>query len=118
MRDNIYTLLSSFGYPVFLNGTVNNNDVYPDSFFTFWNDINTDDSFYDNDATRAILDYDIVFISKNPSLVQTVAEAARQMLKNNGFVVSGKPTDATVDRPPYTAAEFYAKEIEKYNETE
>lgn len=114
MRSEVYDLLSSFGYPVFLSGTLNTDSGYPDAFFTFWNDTSDDKSFYDDQPTRAVMDYDVIFIAKNPALVEEISEQARLMLRSNGYVVSGKPTDVTVERPPYTGAEFTATKMAFY----
>lgn len=36
MEDKLIELLESFGYPVFLQGSLGSGDDYPSSFFTFW----------------------------------------------------------------------------------
>ena len=52
MKQTLTELLSGLGYPVFLQGSLNPSEPYPDSFFTFWNFNNNDTAFYDNDTHR------------------------------------------------------------------
>ena len=104
MKQTLTELLSGLGYPVFLQGSLNPSEPYPDSFFTFWNFNNDDTAFYDNDTHRAVWGFWVYFYSTNPALVASVPEQARQILKNNGFILQGKATDISVDRPTHTGA--------------
>ena len=38
MEDKLIEILEAFGVPVFLQGSLADDEPYPDSFFTFWND--------------------------------------------------------------------------------
>ena len=48
MKDKLIKILESFNFPVFQQGTLNKDDPYPESFFTFWNNDSADNEFYDN----------------------------------------------------------------------
>ena len=89
MKSQLIELLETFGYPVFLQGSLNSENEYPDTFFTFW-------------------DFD------NPESVEKIPEQARQMLRANGWTVGGKPTDISVDKATHTGAMFTAYNIENY----
>ena len=104
MKQTLTELLSGLGYPVFLQGSLNPSEPYPDSFFTFWNFNNDDTAFYDNDTHREVWGFWVYFYSISPALVESVPEQARQILKNNGFILQGKATDISVDRPTHTGA--------------
>lgn len=106
MKQKLIQLLSSFGYPVFLQGSLNPSEQYPDSFFTFWNFNNDDAAFYDDDTNRAVWGFWVYFYSVNPQLVESVPEQARRLLKQNDFILQGKATDIDVDRPTHTGAFF------------
>ena len=112
MKQTLTELLSGLGYPVFLQGSLNPSEPYPDSFFTFWNFNNDDTAFYDNDTHRAVWGFWVYFYSTNPALVASVPEQARQILKNNGFILQGKATDISVDRPTHTGAMFTTYKFE------
>lgn len=113
MKQTLIELLSVLGYPVFLQGSLNPSDPYPDSFFTFWNFNNDDTAFYDNDTHRAVWGFWVYFYSTSPALVESVPEQARQILKSNGFILQGKATDISVDRPTHTGAMFTIYKFEQ-----
>ena len=49
MEDELVSTLEGLNYPVFQQGTMNQKEGYPDSYFTFKNMNTTGDSFYDNE---------------------------------------------------------------------
>lgn len=118
MKEQLITLLETFGYEVFLQGSINSEEDYPESFFTFWNFQTPEAAFYDDDPNRAVWGFWIYFYSVDPLLVEQVPEHARQLLKKNGWIPQGKPTDISVDKPTHTGAFFSAYIFENYNEEE
>lgn len=89
MEDKLIEILESFGYPVFLQGSLAENEPYPDNFFTFWNNDSESDSFYDNDENSIVYDYDVNFYSIDAAAVYDVLRQAKKALKKAGFIVSG-----------------------------
>lgn len=118
MKSDLIALLQTLGYPVFLQGTLNANADYPDSFFTFWNFETPEAAYYDNDANRAVWGFWIYFYSIDPLKVETEPEIARKLLKQNGFILDGKANDISVDRPTHTGAFFSVFKFENYNNEE
>lgn len=118
MKQQLITLLETFGYPVFLQGSLAGTEEYPDSFFTFWNFSAPEGAFYDNDANRCVWGFWVYFYSTDPLRVLDVSEQARQLLKRNGFVPEGKPTDLATDAPDHTGAMFTIYGIENYRQEE
>ena len=57
----IDTLTEEYNYPVILQGSLSTDDVYPESFFTFWNNNTADEAFFDNEETQTIWDFDLNF---------------------------------------------------------
>ena len=117
MKSDLIALLQTLGYPVFLQGSLNANEAYPESFFTFWNFETPEAAFYDNDADRAVWGFWIYFYSVNPLLVETEPEKARKLLKQNEYILDGKANDIAVDRPTHTGAFFTVYKFENYNNT-
>ena len=74
MKDELITLLETLGYPVFLQGSVNSVDDYPDSFFTIWNYDTSEAAFYDNNAGRAVWGFWVYFYSTDPVKVAEMPE--------------------------------------------
>lgn len=115
MKEQLITLLETFGFPVFLQGSIASPEEYPESFFTFWVTSAPEGAFYDNDANRCVWGFWVYFYSTDPTLVLEKSEAARQLLKANGFTTDGKPTDLPVDVPEYTGAMFPVYIAEEYH---
>jgi len=102
MKALLISILESFGYPVFQQGSLTEEEPYPESFFTFWNNSSNDGSHYDNDAINFVWSFDVNFYSVDPNLVNTMLVEARTVLRANGFVVSGKGYDLASDEPTHT----------------
>lgn len=114
IKNNLVALLESLGYPAFLQGSLNPDDQYPESFFTFWNFSTPESAFYDDAANRAVWGFWIYFYSVDPLLVEQVPEQARKLLKQNGWILAGKPNDISVDRPTHTGVIITAYIFENY----
>lgn len=89
MEDLLIELLSTFGYPVRLQGSLAENEDYPDHFFTFWNRSSDSQAFYDNDEHSIVYLYFVGFYSTDPERVYSVLREAKTLLKANGFIISG-----------------------------
>ena len=116
MKSELITLLETLKYPVYLQGSINSLEEYPESFFTFWNFETPESAFYDNDAGRAVWGFWVYFYSTDPTLVETQPEAARKLLKANGWILQGKANDISVDKPTHTGAFFTVHKFEEYPE--
>lgn len=114
IKNDLVVLLETLNYPVFLQGSLNPDEQYPDSFFTFWNFSTPEAAFYDDAANRAVWGFWIYFYSIDPMLVEQIPETARQLLKQNGYILQGKPNDISVDRPTHTGAMFTVYKFENY----
>lgn len=102
MKEKLIELLESFGYPVFLQGSLGADCAYPESFFTFWNNSSDDNNHYDNEPVSFTWSFDVNFYSVNPELVNNMLLEAKAVLKANGFIISGKGYDLMSDEPTHT----------------
>lgn len=118
MKKILTELLETFGYPVFLQGSLNFEEDYPDSFFTFWNFDTPEKAFYDNDANQALWGFWVYFYSADPRLVEEMPEKARKLLRENGFILQGKAHDIAVDKPTHTGAFITVYKFENYESEE
>lgn len=96
------TLNNEFGYPIYLQGSLSDEDDYPDHFFTYWNNDTADAAFYDNEETETIWALDLNFYSNNPVLVNSILLEAKKVLKAVGFIVDGSGYDVVSDEATHT----------------
>ena len=113
MKDELITLLETFQYPVFLQGSLSKDEAYPESFFTFWNNDSYDNNHYDNEAASYTWSFDVNFYSIDPSLVNSMLLSAKALLKQNGWIISGKGYDVASDEPTHTGRGINALYFER-----
>ena len=114
--DELIGLLETFGYPVDRQGSYQAGQAYPESFFTFWNGSTTDGpSRYDNRPIRTIWSFDVNFYSVDPELVEEKLLDARDLLRENGWIVDGQGYDVASDEPTHTGRGFEALRMENRN---
>lgn len=102
MEDSLITLLESLKYPVYRQGSLTQENGYPDSFFTFWNNDSPDHSHYDNQTYGTEWNFSVYFYSNNPALTYSVIDATRILLKQNHWIVPSKGFDVASDLPSHT----------------
>lgn len=113
VKQLLIQTLSTFNYPVILHGSLSDEDEFPASFFTFFNNDTADDNFYDNSETETIWDFDLNFYSIDPALVNSVLVEAKPLLKAAGFIVDGKGYDVLSNNPTHTGRAINIQYIEK-----
>lgn len=112
MKELLIETLEPFDYPIFQQGSLSKDEPYPESFFTFWNNDTDDDSFYDNEPHQTIWNFDLNFYSVDPQLVNTQLLQAKNLLKAQGFIVTGKGYDVASDEPTHTGRGIKVLKIE------
>ena len=113
MKDLLIKTLEPLGYPIFQQGSLSEDEPYPESFFTFWNNETNGDEFYDNEEHSYIWDFDLNFYSSDPELVNTKLLEAKTLLKKVGFTVTGKGYDVVSDEVTHTGRGINILKIEK-----
>lgn len=113
MQDLLIETLQSLGYPIIKQGTLGMDESYPESFFTFWNNDVPGDEFYNNEEHSYIWNFDLNFYSSDPALVNTKLLEAKTLLKQQGFIVTGKGYDVASDEPTHTGRGINVQKIEK-----
>lgn len=111
MKSELIKLLETFDYPVFLQGSMNSDDSYPASFFTFWNFESPDGAFYDNDTYKSVYRYWVYFYSDDPILVDTKLLELKKLLKDNNWVVDGNGIDVISDINTHTGRMYEVYKI-------
>ena len=102
MEDNLITILESFNYPVYRQGSMSNDAVYPPTFITFWNNDSLDHSHYDNTEYGYNWDFEVNVYSSDSELTYSVLAEIRNKLKSAGWIVIGKGHDVVSDEATHT----------------
>ena len=114
MKQLLIDTLNTLGFPVYLQGTLNPEEAYPDSFITFWTDYTSDNAHYDDNVHSVDWNFTVIFYSNNPTLVNTKPKEIINAMRNAGFIPQGKGRDIPSDVPTHTgfAMEFIYTEIQ------
>lgn len=102
MEDKLIEILESFGYPVYRQGSMSNDESYPETFLTFWNNDSPDHAHYDNKEYGTAWDFNVYVYSSNPALTYSVLTDVRTALKSAGWIVPGKGFDVQSDEATHT----------------
>ena len=102
MEDLLIEKLLTLNYPVRRQGSIGEAENYPSSFFTFWNNASSDGSHYDGNAAACIWDFDVNFYSTDVSKTYDVLNEAITLLKQAGFIISGRGYDVASDEKSHT----------------
>lgn len=102
MEDLLIGLLSGFGYPVYRQGSMSDDSVYPETFLTFWNFDSPDHAHYDNAEYGAEWNYNVYVYSADPELTYSVMAETRRVLREAGWICVGKGFDVASDEHTHT----------------
>ena len=113
IEDALIALLEGLGsYPVFRQGSLTEEQPYPETFFTFWNSSSADHSHYDDDNYGVVWYFDVNVYSIDAALTYSLLADARTALKSAGWVVPGKGYDLPTDEPTHTGRGISASYLE------
>lgn len=113
VQELVDLLETEYGFPVFKQGSLNPDEPYPATFFTFWNDETSGAAFYDNDARSFVWGFLLSLYSSDPAIVNTTLPAVRTFLRSHGWIVEGIGFDATSDEPTHTGRAINIHYIQK-----
>lgn len=102
IEDLLINILESFGVPVMRQGSLSDDEDYPETFFTFWNNLTGEGAFYDDENYSEFADYDVNVYSSDPNAVYTFLRDAKKKLKQNGFSIANAGHDVASDVDTHT----------------
>lgn len=98
----IVDILEALGFPVFLQGTLGENEPFPPTFLTYTT-VDSPDAFpFDNEPTHTAWEYQVIVYSNDRQTLEETAAASRTALKAAGFIPQGKGSDIPSDEPTHT----------------
>ena len=72
--NDLHDVLESFGLPVYLQGSMADNEPYPESFYTYYNNSTGGLTYYDNMEKSVVWDFDVSAYSANPDMAQQMLD--------------------------------------------
>lgn len=102
MKQALLNVLNTFVFPVFLHGSLDINEPFPSSFFTFQVLDSPDKYQFDDAPTKTAWEYQVIFYSDDPHKVEQYSEQSRTALKAAGFIPQGKGHDIPSEEPTHT----------------
>lgn len=97
MEDTLIELLETFSMPVIRQGSLGPDETYPDTFFTFWNNDESEHSAYDNDTASVDYSFDVNVYSTDPDTAYSLLTQARKLLKQNNWIIATRAYDLLSD---------------------
>lgn len=101
MKQILLNVLNSFGYPVFLQGSLGADTPFPPAFFTFAT-IASEDISFDDAAYAAVYEFQVIFYANDPHTVEDIAAQCRQKLIQAGFIAQGRGIDIPSEEDTHT----------------
>lgn len=103
MKEKLIEILETFcPDDVYLQGTLNPDEAYPQKFITFFTTDSAFDVFYNNDANRINWYVSVMFYSSNPAEVQSVPPQIIRALRAEGFIPQNAGLDVISDVDTHT----------------
>lgn len=95
-----------------MQGTINEDEAYPETFITFWTNYTDDNEHLDDEVVSVDWNFSVNFYSSDPALVNSKPDEIRTALKAAGFIPQGKGNDIISDQPSHTGwtIDFIIKE--------
>lgn len=97
MEDALLTILDSFGYPVYRQGSMGNKEAYPETLVTYWCNESPDHAYYDNVEYGTSWSFNVYVYSSNAATCYSLIADIRSALKAAGWIVPSKGFDADSD---------------------
>lgn len=101
MEDKLIELLETFGYSVDRQGSYSDDDEYPDTFITFWNNSEYGESHYDNDVLNVSYDFDVNVYSNDVNITYSLIRQITKLLKANDWIIYDRGHDVASDEPTH-----------------
>ena len=99
----IATLEGEFpGVPIRLQGSFLEDEPYPTSFFTFFENESSSFSFYDDDETRIAWYFSLNAYSTSANTANAMLKKAKKALKVDGWIIDGGGYDVLSDEITHT----------------
>lgn len=98
----LYSTLEAQGLPVYLQGSMADDESYPEQFITYQNLATDGGMYYDNQEGAVVWSYNVAVYATRPDVAQSTLMKIRDELRALDFVASGAGHDMISDEPTHT----------------
>ncbi len=112
MDSALSTILESFKFPVYRQGSMSNDTAYPETFITFWQSDSYDHTHYNNAEYGIEWSYTVNIYSSNPDTKFSLLSEVIEALKAAGWIISGRGYDVASDEKSHSGKGFECKYLE------
>ena len=103
MKQKMLDLLEPFcPGNVYLQGTLDAAEAYPDTFLTVWTNYTDDRAHYDDARQSVDWNFTVILYSVDPAVIASLPARIGAAAKSAGFLPQGKGNDIPSDRPSHT----------------
>lgn len=103
VKENLIEILEQYCPDnVFLQGSLNPDEVYPETFITFFITSSEFNAFYNNNENRIDWEISIMIYSTDPDTIDTIAKEVIQDCKKAGYIPQGAGNDIPSDVETHT----------------
>ena len=91
LRESFYNIIESFSLPIFLQGSMSENEEYPKTFITYFIPEIDDTHFADNEAKLKSVIFEVAIYSEDLSEIDRLSEEIKKKMKINdyNFLIGG-----------------------------
>lgn len=109
----LYETLAGFGKPIYLQGSMSDDEPYPEAFYTYYNNTSAGAMYYDDLENAVVWDFDVNAYATNPDMAQAMIIQARDALCALGYICAGAGYDTISDEPTHTGRGINATYMER-----
>lgn len=114
MKELLIQTLAALKIPIFLHGTLGEDEPFPPAFITFITTASDDAFEFDDTPTHTSWEYQVIIYSDDPQKLEQYAAQSRTALKGAGFIPQGKGVDIQSEEPTHTGWVANYKYISTY----
>ena len=116
MDEALITILESFKYPVYRQGSMSNDAAYPETLITFWQNDSADHAHYDNTEYGIAWSYTVCIYSADPDVKFSLLAEVIEALKAAGWIISGRGYDVASDEASHSGKAFECRFLQTKQE--
>lgn len=88
--------------PIFKQGSLGEDEAYPDTFLTFWENPEAEQTAYDNGTATVVWSFDVNGYSTSPNKLYSLMNALRAAYKADGWQTPDRGHDVASDEITHT----------------